>query len=616
MRYTFTTPPDTGGQIETARTTSRLPRQVWVSTLAVALCSLTMVQTLPPADAAGGKFPVAKPGVSSTATGEQLSVNLSQSRVIKLRTQVARVSVADPEIADILVLDPNQIYVVGKKLGTTNLMLWDTRDHLSGNITLEVTPDLEQLKTRLHEVMPGEKVQVRSAQGAIVVSGEASSPEKADAAVQLAERLAATGGGQLKVLNLLQVGGSQQVTLEVKVAEVNRDIYKYVNGNVSVFSNAGGFKMGTVGNTGGTFPATTPFSSTSTTTTNALNNNYSANNSSNFNNNNSYNNNFNSQQTDSSSLPPTTSITAISPTQTIVTQNPANLTQTNTTGQTALAGAATGAAQTAINALTGSSSSTSTSTSSSLNPFTAAGQSLANRGIFSSFLGGNYLINATLEAGKQMGLVKILAEPNLTTLSGQAAKFQAGGEFPYQVAAALGQAPTIEFKQYGIILQFLPVVLDSGVISLKLSVTASEPNPALMVNGTPSLRTRFANATVEVKSGQAISIAGLISETLRSSSDKFPGLGEIPILGMLFRSQAFQKNQTELVILVTPRLAQPFDAQKAKLPTENFVEPTDLEFYILGRVQGRNKPKADDTAPAGALGPDKSGSEGAFGHDL
>ena len=180
---------------------------------------------------------------------------------------------------------------------------------------------------------------------------------------------------------------------------------------------------------------------------------------------------------------------------------------------------------------------------------------------------------------------------------------------------------TTEFKQYGVIVMFVPVVLDSGVISLKVNLSVSELDYSNInpTTGVPALRTRSAKSTVEIKSGQTISIAGLISEDLRESINRLPGLGEIPILGMLFSSQRFQKRQTELIMFVTPQLARSIDPQQAKLPTDNFVEPSDLEFYLLGRMQGR-KPRVDNAppspAPAGTLGPDKTGSEGVFGHDL
>jgi pilus assembly protein CpaC len=578
------------------------------------IATLILAQTPPPLQARESK---GKALTDTTAVRtpqgnqESVTVAINQSRVIKLRSPVARVSVANPEIADLLVLNPQQVFVVGKKIGTTNMMLWDAKDQLRESLLLEVTPDLEQLKTRLHQVMPNERVQVRSAQGTIVVSGEVSSPTKAEAAIKLAESYAASGGaggaggggqslaaplmggmgagtaagagagaagGQSTVLNMLQVGGSQQVMLEVKIAEVQRSLVRQLDMNFSGFYNGGGFKMGTL--TGGgyafpnaTFPLTQTVNSlTGTGTGNLLNSGAAG------------------------------------------TLN--NFTQLNSNGNLGN---------------TYSTTSTTTTNASTLNPrlgtnvpafaVPLAG-ALNNKGIFAQYLGGNFLLNAYIDAAKETGLVRILAEPNLTTLSGQEAKFQAGGEYPYQtVQATTSGAPvyTTDFKQYGIGLIFVPVVLDSGVISLKVNLSVSEldyanTNPVTEI---PALRTRSANATVEIKTGQTISIAGLISEDLRESINRFPGIGDIPVLGMLFSSQYFQKRQSELVMFVTPRLANAFDPQQAKLPTDNFVEPSDLEFYLLGRTQGR-KPQVGNQAPAptGALGPDKSGSEGAFGHDL
>jgi pilus assembly protein CpaC len=210
-----------------------------------------------------------------------------------------------------------------------------------------------------------------------------------------------------------------------------------------------------------------------------------------------------------------------------------------------------------------------------------------------------------------------LAEPNLTTLSGQEAKFISGGEFPIPVPNG-DFGITVEFKEYGVGLVFLPIVLDSGLVSLKVNVTVSElveDNSVALgfaegLSSTnffiPALTKRAANATVEVPSGQTIAIAGLINEKLRESVDKFPGIGDLPILGPLFRSQEFIKGQSELVIFVTPRLAAPFSPDLVKLPTDAFVEPNDTEFYLMGKLEGGNP----------QMGPDKSGAEGKFGHEL
>jgi len=252
---------------------------------------------------------------------------------------------------------------------------------------------------------------------------------------------------------------------------------------------------------------------------------------------------------------------------------------------------------------------------------------IQNEGLFLSSLSGNFLFNLFIDAAKDQGLAKILAEPNLTTLSGQQARFLAGGEFPIPVAQR-EDTITIEFKEFGVGVQFVPVVLDSGVISLTLDVTVSEltrDNALELGSGTgnevfyiPGLNKRSANSTVEVRSGETIAIAGLINETLRENVDRFPGLGELPILGMLFRSQEFIKGQTELVIFVTPRLARSFDPSLVKLPTDSFVEPSDQEFYLMGRLKARppGERAGTTTTTEAGLGPDKSGSEGHFGHDL
>ena len=201
-----------------------------------------------------------------------------------------------------------------------------------------------------------------------------------------------------------------------------------------------------------------------------------------------------------------------------------------------------------------------------------------------------------IDAAKENGLAKILAEPTLTTLTGESASFLSGGEFPVPVPNG-DNGTTVEFKKFGIELDFHPVVLGSGKINFKLNVKVSElvNDGSVTITGSDSvtqflprsLRTRGATVTLEMNDGDTMSIAGLISENLRESVSKFPGLGEIPVLGALFRSQEFQKNETELVILVTPRLAKPLAPEDVRLPTDTFIEPTDLEFYFLGRTEGR-----------------------------
>jgi pilus assembly protein CpaC len=554
------------------------------------------------------KLPAGETLVSTANENMQaVTVAIHQSRVIKLRTAIARVSVANPEIADLLVLDPQQVYVVGKKIGTTNMMLWNDKEQLRGTLLLEVTPNLEELKTRLHQVMPNETIQVRSAQGTIIVSGEVSSPSKVQAAMKIAEGYREAGGGASGaggpasgsggpasiaggieipgLINMLQVGGSQQVMLEVKIAEITRDLLKRLDVNFSGFYNGGGFKMGTLNPGNYTFPATMfPYTTTTSTVGRGGSSTVIDTN----------------QQTLTDGLTGTTVPTSAGSGYTNTTNFEGNTTSTTQTGASTL-NQRLGVAGVPAYGI-------------------PLSQVLNSKSIFAQFIGGNFLLNSFIDAAKNQGLAKILAEPNLTALSGSKAEFKAGGSYPYatlQVSSSGVPTYTTELKHYGIEVHFLPTVLDSGVINLGVTVGASEldytnVNP---LTRNPGMRERTASSIVEIKSGETISIAGLISEDLRNNIDRFPGLGDIPILGILFRSQEFKKRQTELVIFVTPRLARAIDPQKVKLPTEDFVEPSDLEFYLLGRIQGR-KPQAAGAAPSGSLGPDKTGSEGAFGHDL
>jgi pilus assembly protein CpaC len=250
--------------------------------------------------------------------------------------------------------------------------------------------------------------------------------------------------------------------------------------------------------------------------------------------------------------------------------------------------------------------------------------SIDDTGIFASLLTGNGLLNLTLDAAKEQGLAKILAEPTLTTLSGQEARFLSGGEFPIPVPQGLN-GTTIEFKEFGVGLQFVPVVLGSGQVNLKLSITVSEltntSNVVLTTQGStstflvPSLSKRSASATVELLDGQTMGIAGLISEDLRQAVNKFPGLGSIPILGNLFRSQQFVKGETELVILVTPRLARPIPKDRIRLPTDDFVEPNAMDFYLLGRMEGKRRDAGAEAATQPAA-QNAGGVQSSFGQAI
>ncbi|MFT7422908.1 MAG: pilus assembly protein CpaC [Psychromonas sp.] len=229
----------------------------------------------------------------------------------------------------------------------------------------------------------------------------------------------------------------------------------------------------------------------------------------------------------------------------------------------------------------------------------------ASKGLFGTYFNSDMLFSFALDVAKQHGLAKILAEPNITALSGQQAEFLSGGEFPIPVPNEDGV--TIEYRDFGVGVSFVPTVLDSGKINLNLKVLVSELSSsntlAINLSGTdtsftvPSIVKRTTSTTVELGDGQTIAIGGLISDNLRETVDKIPGFGDIPVLGQLFRSQAYIKGQTELVIMVTPRLVRPFNKEGIALPTDNFVSASDRDFYLLGTMTKRNLAKKTNTSP-------------------
>jgi pilus assembly protein CpaC len=525
-------------------------------TWTVAGTALAVVGSLPGVTRSEPVRPTGAPVASVSEPGQStVQVPLHKSRVMHLRVPVARISVGNPEIADILAVEPTQVYVLGKALGTTNVVLWDEGDRIAGAVNLEVTHDLETLKRKLHQLLPGEPVRVHSSQESIVLSGEVSSAPKADAALRLAESFAPekekNGGGPAaggmatagagaegdagkssRVLNLLQVGGAQQVMLEVKVAEVNRTLVKRLDIQFNALSVDGNWKIGSVGG-GATFPPA-------------------------------------------------------------IFKTPLGDVNVPVFNESPMVGP-------------------------DISEFIPNVPRIEDKGLFLNYLSRTFLFNLFLDAAKDRGLARILAEPTLVTLTGQQATFLAGGEFPIPVPQDLGRT-TIEFKEFGVGLRFVPLVLDSGMINLKVNVTVSELQPQnSLILGVdqsssnffvPALAKRSATSTVELKSGETIGIAGMINENLRGNVDKFPGLGDVPVLGMLFRSQEYVQGQTELVIFVTPRLAQATRQEKLRLPTDNFVEPTDREFYLLGQLKGKPRPASVPIEPG------EGGTEGPFGHDL
>ncbi len=217
-------------------------------------------------------------------------------------------------------------------------------------------------------------------------------------------------------------------------------------------------------------------------------------------------------------------------------------------------------------------------------PFAGLGAGKTTLGFLGSLFGID--IGAALDLAETNGLVSMLAEPNLTALSGETASFLAGGEFPIPISQSLGTI-SIEYKQYGVALAFTPTVLSDGRISMRVRPEVSQLSAegAVTLNGfnIPAFTTRRSETTVELGSGQSIMIGGLMQNSNVNTIDKTPGLGDVPVLGAMFRSNGYRRNQTELMIIVTAYLVKPVSANDIKLPTDGLQTPTDLQNFLLGQ---------------------------------
>ena len=226
----------------------------------------------------------------------------------------------------------------------------------------------------------------------------------------------------------------------------------------------------------------------------------------------------------------------------------------------------------------------------SLNPFSIAGAALNGSGVQSTTIGGNPTNNVTavLRAMERVGVLRTLAEPTLTAISGEAATFLAGGEFPVPVGRDNQGNLAIEFKPFGVGLSFTPVVLSGGRISMKVSTEVSEltNEGAVTLNNLtiPALKVRRAETTVELPSGGSLVMAGLIQEKMKQALNGFPGAKDIPVLGALFRSRDYQNSETELVIIVTPYIVKSVGPEKLLTPDVGFVVASDAETVLLGRL--------------------------------
>ncbi|SLN32312.1 Type II secretion system protein D precursor [Aquimixticola soesokkakensis] len=441
--------------------------------------------------------------VMSGSTSDELNVPMNRAVVVESDEPFAEISVANASIADISTLSDRSIYVLGRAPGQTTMTLLAADGSLITNVQILVTPDVTEFKQRLQQVLPGEKIEVRTANDGIVLSGIVSSVSVMEKAVELASRYAPD-----RVSNLLSIGGTQQVMLKVRFAEMQRSVSKNLSASLGLNGSVLGGGLGIQGGSGA------------------------------FVNQSNVNNAFDGD---------------------------------STTGVT-------------------------------------SGDESNGRFLLGGSVGG-LEIAVALEALEQKGVVRTLAEPNLTALSGQQAKFLAGGEYPIPVLGENGVY--IDYKPFGVELEFIPRVIEGSTINLEMKASVSALDSTVTYNldgfSLNAFKRRETSTTVEMRDGESFAIAGLLQDDFQDMAGQVPWLGDVPILGALFRSADYTREQSELVIIVTPHLVSPTKGIALSVPTDRIQPPTESELFLFGKTAG-SAPKTG--AAAEVAKQDFSGSYG------
>jgi pilus assembly protein CpaC len=453
----------------------------------------------------------------------------------------ARPGVAD---VDVLLLSPTEVYVLGKSIGSTNVVLLDR----SGQCTafdVVVGMDTGALQGVIQQLLPEEKnVRVQAAFDSVVLMGTVSDAaavtrvlDLANAYVRSSGSEASVAGANPRIVNMLSTGAPQQVMLEVKVAEVSKSLLDRFGINFARAYAAGDgsmlrFLSGVFGGTSG------------------------------------------------------------------------------------LVGQISGT----VGAMVGSGAVGSSTNGQATSVWTGQiGDAKIGDNPTVPFAAGKNQTTVSIDAQKTDGLVKILAEPTVMAISGQKGSFLAGGKIFIPVAqdsGSGGRTVTLEEKEFGVSVGFLPTVLDGNRINLEVASEVSELNregvgiSAPGVNGLavlPSFTSRRAKTTVQLMDGQSFAIGGLLKNNTTTNIKAFPVLGELPVVGALFRSTEFQSDRSELVFVITPRLVKPLPPDY-KLPTDNYVQPTRADVHVMGRLEGR-RPAPQDRPDAGTAPSGEGGGE-------
>ncbi len=409
-------------------------------------------------------------GISRNAEqGRTLRIGIGKSMIVHLPAEAKDVVIGNHEIVDAIIRSKNVAYLFARKIGQTNIFFFDANGQQIMSLDFEVSLDPSGLQNLIQRTLPGTHIKVDIEGQTYVLTGMAMNPLEAKTAFDLASNFTKNTDTVSGVLNAMQIAGEDQVMLQVKIVEIQRDVLKQFGINFKALLDIGGFAF--------------------------------------------------------------------------------NL--------------------------------------STINPFSSNPIS-ADNAIGASGVSGTSNFSGVVRAMESDGLLRTLAEPNLTSVSGQPATFLAGGEFPFQVCSTVAGLRTcaLEFKKYGVGLNFTPVVLNQGRISLKIHTEVSELNSIVSGDGgnIPALIKREADTTLEMPDGGSMMLAGLIRETTRQTINGTPGLKKVPILGALFRSRDFINNQTELVVIVTPHIVRSVAQKQLETPDKNFNPATDRQTILLGRL--------------------------------
>jgi pilus assembly protein CpaC len=415
----------------------------------------------------------------------KITIGLDKSMLIELPIDLQNVLVSNPEVLDAVVQSSRQVYLLAKDVGDANAFFMGPDGQKLIFLEVTVARDLTSLSDTLNRLLPGARIKVEAVGENIVLTGSVVNPIDANRAAEMAARYTKKKD---TVVNMLAVGGKEQVLLKVQVAEMQRDAIRRLGVNLpGAIVTSGNITFTKV--IENAFPVT------------------------------------------ASTVPPAVSI--------------------------------------APGAL----------------PLVAAGEALQ-----STWTSGSNTVTALVQALERAGLIRTLAEPNLTAISGETAKFHAGGKFPIPMVTGTGSERqiTVQWETFGVQVEFKPVVMTEGRISLKIAAEVSELSSegAVTVSdlNIPALKVRRAETTLELPSGGTLAMAGLLSDETRQSVEGVPGLKNVPVLGALFRSNDYKSKESELVILVTPYLATHGYKNEFATPNGGYAPSSTLQELFLGHI--------------------------------